>query len=309
MVTFSYLNLVEDSYPSLPTNTQAMDLILCRNVMIYFNEATNRVVVERLYRSLSKKGWLVVGHTEPSQALFHRFAVTNFPGTVIYQKTLLKDTQPVLSERFNPPIETAAAEPLQASLISKAKPRPTPRVSTPAPVARLIRLPLPPPDEVQSALALCETGCFEEAMEQLETLAARNPQDIWPPYLLAKTYANRLELEKAEHWIDIVLMRESLLAPAHYLRGLILQEAGRSEASLEAFRSCVYADHQFVLGHFALAGGMARLGQPKRALKTYENVEDLLGDKGRDDPIPEGDGMTVGRLLKFVSAQKELIRP
>ncbi len=34
MVTFAYLNLVEDNYPSMLTNTQLMDLVLCRNVLI-----------------------------------------------------------------------------------------------------------------------------------------------------------------------------------------------------------------------------------------------------------------------------------
>ena len=37
MVTFSPLNLAEDPYPSLVNNTSAMDIIYCRNVLIYFD--------------------------------------------------------------------------------------------------------------------------------------------------------------------------------------------------------------------------------------------------------------------------------
>ncbi|MDE2258962.1 MAG: protein-glutamate O-methyltransferase CheR, partial [Betaproteobacteria bacterium] len=37
MVTFSYLNLAEDAYPSLVNNTNAMDVIFCRNVLMYFS--------------------------------------------------------------------------------------------------------------------------------------------------------------------------------------------------------------------------------------------------------------------------------
>ena len=36
MVTFSKLNLVEPVYPAYETNTMMMDLIICRNVTIYF---------------------------------------------------------------------------------------------------------------------------------------------------------------------------------------------------------------------------------------------------------------------------------
>src|SRR2546423_4075039 len=64
MVTFGYLNLVGDGYPSLVGGTQAMDLILCRNVLIYFSEATARRVVERLEGCLADGGWLVAGHAE-----------------------------------------------------------------------------------------------------------------------------------------------------------------------------------------------------------------------------------------------------
>src|SRR4029078_2179817 len=55
-VTFAHLNLIDDSYPSLLNNTQAMDLILFRNVLIYFREATARLVVGRLHRALVDGG-------------------------------------------------------------------------------------------------------------------------------------------------------------------------------------------------------------------------------------------------------------
>ena len=35
-MSYAYLNLAEDAYPSLATQTNAMDLILCRNVLMYF---------------------------------------------------------------------------------------------------------------------------------------------------------------------------------------------------------------------------------------------------------------------------------
>ncbi|HJV37066.1 CheR family methyltransferase, partial [Geomonas sp.] len=52
MVHFEYLNLAEDSYPSLPTNTNAMDLIFCRNVLMYFSPEMARTVVAKLNKSL-----------------------------------------------------------------------------------------------------------------------------------------------------------------------------------------------------------------------------------------------------------------
>ena len=40
------------------------DLVLCRNVMIYFNEESRKKLIEKLYRALKPGGYLFMGHTE-----------------------------------------------------------------------------------------------------------------------------------------------------------------------------------------------------------------------------------------------------
>ena len=76
---------------------------------------------------------------------------------------------------------------------------------------------------------------------------------------------------------------------------------------MQSFRACIYADHEFVLGHFALAGVMARQNQPQRALKAFENVERLLVGRDPAEILPDGDLVTVGHLLEMTAAQKELL--
>ena len=303
MVTFRYLNLAEDSYPSLLTDTVGMDLIVCRNVLIYFNEEVNRLVARRFHETLAEAGWLVVGHAEPSQDIFRQFAVRNFPGTVVYQKSAVVEKYPAFSAPILPDVPAPAPLPPPARRPVKAAPAPE------KPPARhfLKHLPAPVPAEIQTALRLFAVGQSAEAIQQLKALAEADPANLWPPYELARLYANLMELQAAETWIDSLLRREPLLAAAHYLRGLILQEAGRLEASLQSFRACIYADHEFVLGHFALAGVMARQNQPQRALKAFENVERLLVGRDPAEILPDGDLVTVGHLLEMTAAQKELL--
>src|SRR5262249_39274262 len=88
MVSFMRLNLVEPTYPSVINGTSALDLLVCRNVTIYFDEATTRQVVERFYNALTPGGWLIVGHSEPQASVYHQFEVHNFPHTVVYRKPL-----------------------------------------------------------------------------------------------------------------------------------------------------------------------------------------------------------------------------
>ena len=57
-VKFSQLNLIEDKFP---TN---LDIIFCRNVVIYFDKETKDVLYKNFYDSLSKDGFFFVGHAE-----------------------------------------------------------------------------------------------------------------------------------------------------------------------------------------------------------------------------------------------------
>ncbi|MFM8803400.1 MAG: CheR family methyltransferase, partial [Planctomycetia bacterium] len=68
-VTTEYVNLFQESYP-VP---RGLDVIFCRNVMIYFDVESRRLLVERLYDQLAPGGHLFVGHSESLLGLGHRF--------------------------------------------------------------------------------------------------------------------------------------------------------------------------------------------------------------------------------------------
>ncbi len=59
LTKYSYLNLYSDNFPSISSEINAMDLILCRNVFIYFDPATAKVVMEKFYQSLLPSGYLL----------------------------------------------------------------------------------------------------------------------------------------------------------------------------------------------------------------------------------------------------------
>ncbi len=86
MVTFSYQNLAKDTYPSLVNNTNAMDIILCRNVLIYFSDKGIKQVTTRLYNCLTKEGILVVSPVEMSNLISPKFSRIQHNGITIYKK-------------------------------------------------------------------------------------------------------------------------------------------------------------------------------------------------------------------------------
>ena len=65
LVTFEHLNLALDIYPSFATATWGVDLIFCRNVLIYFDRETVGAVARRLFNSLAEGAELVTASSDP----------------------------------------------------------------------------------------------------------------------------------------------------------------------------------------------------------------------------------------------------
>lgn len=292
MVTFAYLNLVEESYPSSTSNTRAMDLILCRNVLIYFSEATINAVVGRLNEALAPGGWLVPGHAEAPMPVFRQLlAARDFPGTILYQR----DASPAQVAPVRRSDPTASAPPRPA-------PSPVPTAPTVAAVRDAV-----PDEPIGDAVARWRAGGPDDALRMLQDLADRDPSDARPLHVAAKILASNLRLEPAEHIARLALQREPLAPPIHYLHGLILRELGRDGDALEALRRCVYLDPGFALGRYALASLLAANGQPVRADRELATTIELVRDRPPDEQIGDGDGVTYGRLLELAEVQRHLI--
>lgn len=69
LVHFDFHNLKTEFLP------QRNDVIFCRNVMMYFDEAEQRRLIEKFYRCLAPGGYLLVGHAESLLGLTDKFAM------------------------------------------------------------------------------------------------------------------------------------------------------------------------------------------------------------------------------------------
>ncbi|OQW31951.1 MAG: hypothetical protein A4E20_02165 [Nitrospira sp. SG-bin2] len=69
MIQFRRLNLMAERFPI----TTPLDLIFCRNVMIYFDRPTQQTLVNKFYGYLKPGGYLFIGHSESLQWVKHPF--------------------------------------------------------------------------------------------------------------------------------------------------------------------------------------------------------------------------------------------
>ena len=93
-VRFTVLNLVTDDYPSFETGTGAVDLLLCRNVLMYLTPEAQAGVATRLARCLAPGGWLAVAPAEVPAAGITGLAVHRFPLAILHQRLPLATVGP-----------------------------------------------------------------------------------------------------------------------------------------------------------------------------------------------------------------------
>lgn len=67
MVQFNFFNLVEDRYPAVHNNTKDLDIIFCRNVLIYFTQQKCKDIADKLSNCLSSGGLLVTSASDSSR--------------------------------------------------------------------------------------------------------------------------------------------------------------------------------------------------------------------------------------------------
>ena len=80
------MNLVDGEFATPMAAGTDFDLILCRNVMIYFTPEVNRRLIGQFHQSLGERGWLVVGAAEHNLEGYQAFRIVNAPGARLYQK-------------------------------------------------------------------------------------------------------------------------------------------------------------------------------------------------------------------------------
>ena len=67
-------------------NYRDFDLIFCRNVLIYFDDASRRQAAENLYDCLRPGGYICLGHSESMSRISPLFSVRRFPDAIVYQR-------------------------------------------------------------------------------------------------------------------------------------------------------------------------------------------------------------------------------
>ena len=295
MVTFSYLNLVEDSYPSLSNCTNAMDVIFCRNVLMYFAPAQIDLTAGRFYRALLEGGCLIVSPVETALLNHSPFLAVRFQNSTFYKKEPLKAKKDPRAAK-NIEIESLPCLPPPKT----AKQRQLGKLSRPTRQAEAKKSKEAVQTPYDEAAILYRNGSYGEAEERLRRLMANGGRNQETVVLFTKVLANQGRIEEALRWCEEAVSADKCNPHLHYLLATILDEQKRFEEAGVSLKKALYLDRNFVLAHFALANLSLRAGKTADARKHFGNVTEILSGYKPDDVIPESEGITAGRLAEII---------
>jgi chemotaxis protein methyltransferase CheR len=261
-VRFERHNLLSLLDGTSPLEFADFDLILCRNVLIYFHPDTVVQLVGALRDRLADDGWMLLGHAEPNPAFSSMMQIVNLPGTVAYRRDL---------EAPPPPLTQIPA------VLPEWKPRlPAPKpaapLKTPAP-AHPQRTPAkapPVPDDADALLgeirARADSGDFATADRLCRKALADRP-------------------------LDPVM---------HFYRGLVLRELRRSDEAEKSFLNSLYLDKSFAMAHYHLGLLLLAEGRTGPGRRSLTNAARIAAAMPGDRLLEEADGLTAKDLRDLV---------
>ncbi|TWA63361.1 chemotaxis protein methyltransferase CheR [Azospirillum brasilense] len=278
--SFSVFNLVEGPLPNYPRGLGALDVVLCRNVMIYFDEPTRTRLLENLHEVLVPNGWLVVGHAETGQQVNSLFTPVPVPGATIYRKprpgSVPPAAFPVTLPVLAPP---TLAEPKPAETKS-AEPKPAKKRNTATDSAARLRAsaakpPVPltaPPTTAPLSAGNTPTG--NPAVADGDRAAALDA-------CIALAERNRLD------------------PVVHFRLGLLEEELGVGDP-IAAFKRALYLDSDFALADYHLALAYWRRGKLAPAQRHFRNARATVAAHDATELVAEGGGLTVAELRSMI---------
>ncbi|OEU65659.1 MAG: chemotaxis protein [Desulfovibrio sp. S3730MH75] len=83
LVSFGQINLSDRVQVK---RVERSEIVFCRNVIIYFDEAMKKKVINAYYDNLVPGGFLIIGHSESLHNITRAFKPVHHPGAIIYQK-------------------------------------------------------------------------------------------------------------------------------------------------------------------------------------------------------------------------------
>ncbi len=280
-VIFSVGNLITDKFPSVLSNINNMDLIVCRNVFIYHKREAVFEVVEKFSQTLVDAGYLLVGHSELYDRGFDKLKMVSSKEGLFYQKTTnakksngsvapkidLKNTWPSKKEPHAPKALTNDNGSLKRTSIVKS---------------------------------VFNKKTSDKKIEGKNQSDKKTNPKFEETFLKAQSFANRGDYEQALSYFKKAEVFDPFRADLFYFWAHLELDRKNFEEAKAYFKKAIYLEASFVPAYFDLINIYEMDKDEARANKMKQTTLKLLNNMRPDDKIEFLQNAKVSELVQYL---------
>ncbi len=293
MVHFEYLNLRSGPFPGAADHP--LDLIFCRNVMIYFQPETIQEIIEQMAKLLQPGGYLLLGHAETLIGVRHDFSRVQYGGGFVYR------LQEVPAAPL--PVPSASPGPRSATVTGGVAYRSRHRCRP-----RRNRLRIPPtrpsrrsrtwPKSMPRPSRPTSRKNLKQRLISYAILLRHKPDHVGALVGYGFLLANRGEYREALDYCLRAQQVDDLYPESYFLKGLILEMEEAPEEALVEYRRALLLDMHLIMPHYALSRVLRRLGRLRETARELRNTLRLLERLPAGHSLVYGGGWTPAALAE-----------
>ncbi|QXM06195.1 CheR family methyltransferase [Crassaminicella indica] len=269
LVTFHHLNLADPMYIVDNIMMNNIDIIFCRNVLMYFSKYHVNEIINRFYNMIVNGGWLIVAPTESLLLNRSLFIPININGVFLYKKNIKRSNfEKHLCKHIT-----------HKTLFIQNEVKISPKKE----------------EEYKNLIVL-------EDINNKKVLLQEEKADAGECEKLSRLFANEGNLEEAIRWCKKAIAIDKINPLYYYLLASIQQEQGNVDEAIISLKKAIYIDSDFIMAYFDLGNLYLKRGKYKKAFKNFDNVCILLNHLNQDDIIPNSEEITVGALKEIIQS-------
>ena len=291
-VAFHPLNLASPTY-----GVAGLDLILCRNVLIYIAPDITQAIFARLADSLRPGGWLMVAASDPQPDANLPLEVVITDAGLLYQKrdAAGATNHVVGGKRFaSMEIPSPAGRGPDAFLSP----------STAQPVRAIDAAPR---TRVRDAASAYHAADYATAIELAVRDIAASNDTVTSWVILTRSHANRGQLAQASSTCARAIALHPSSAELHILDSTLAAERGQHTLAAESARRAVYMDRSLAAAHVALGMALLRGNDTAAADRSLRVAERILAGMAPTELVGASDGRSAADMLSTVRAHRALL--
>jgi chemotaxis protein methyltransferase CheR len=317
MISFYQDNLIDVS--NISHQNYDLDLVICRNVFIYFDTDSIAKAVQKIALTLRPGGYFISGHAELQAIELNNFKLLSFPESIVYQylannqeiKPLFtKDDVEQNSSYLIPTTEQERIELIelnwQNSIKTSLENNKNPSSLQPIfnePVSNIavktdsIHL------QLQEIETLLKQSQYTDAIQQAQQIIKYRSDVKEAYYLIAQAHANQNKLEAAKQNCDRALQIDSMYLEPLYLLAQIAEEQNNYRKAKELLKRIIYLEPLSINAYTDLGAIYYQENDLDRSQKMYQTAYDILQESSQDIKISSQKNVNIDELLAYLKAK------